>query len=56
LEALGAGWVNFTLTILSLVRGSPDILPGKVPTESMGVANTCERLGENHSQQFLGKE
>jgi hypothetical protein len=51
-----AGWVSFTLTILGLVRGSPDILPGEVPSESMGGANTCERLGERHSQLFSARE
>jgi hypothetical protein len=32
------------------IRRRPNILPGEVPSESMGVANTCERLGERHSQ------
>jgi hypothetical protein len=36
--------------------GRPDILPGEVPGESMGIANTCERLGERHSQWFSIKE
>jgi hypothetical protein len=44
------------LAISDLIRGRPDILPGEVPNESMGVANTCERLGERHSQQFSAKE
>jgi hypothetical protein len=52
----GAGWVSFTLAISGLVRGRPNILPGKVPNESTGVANTCERLGERRSQQFSAKE
>jgi hypothetical protein len=52
----GAGWVSFTLTISGLVRARPNILPGKVPSESMRVAKTCERLGKRHSQQFLVKE
>jgi hypothetical protein len=34
----------------------PDFLSGEVPSESMGVANTSERLGERHSQQFSAKE
>jgi hypothetical protein len=42
--------------VLGLVRGRLDILPGEVLSESMRVANTCERLGERHSQQFLAKE
>jgi hypothetical protein len=41
---------------MDLVRERPSILPGKVPSKSMVVANTCERLGERHSQQFLAKE
>jgi hypothetical protein len=44
------------LAILGLVRGRPDILTGEVPNVSMEVANTCKRLGEKHSQQFLAKE
>jgi hypothetical protein len=52
----GAGWISFTLAILGFVRGSPNILPDKVPSEFMGVANTYERPGERHSQQFSAKE
>jgi hypothetical protein len=44
------------LAVSGLVRGRPDILPGKVPSESTVVANTCERPGERHSQQFSAKE
>jgi hypothetical protein len=40
------------LAISGLVRGRPDILPGECPK----VANTCERLGERYSKQFLAKE
>jgi hypothetical protein len=32
---LGAGWTSFTLAILGLVRGSPSILLGKAPSESI---------------------
>jgi hypothetical protein len=32
--------------MLGLIRERPDILPGKVPSESMGIAITCERKGE----------
>jgi hypothetical protein len=44
------------LTISHFVRGRPNILPGEVSSESMGIAKTCERLGERHSQQFSAKE
>jgi hypothetical protein len=37
---------QFTLALQGFIRGRPDILPGKVPNESIGVANTCERQGE----------
>jgi hypothetical protein len=52
----GAGWVSFTLAIPVLIRGRPSIVPGEVPGESMERANTYERLGERHSQQFSAKE
>jgi hypothetical protein len=41
----GTGWVNFTLAISGLIRGRHDILPGKVLSESMGVAIPVRHLG-----------
>jgi hypothetical protein len=51
----GAGWVSFILVILGLVRGRFNLLPGEASNESMGVANTCRRLGERQSQQSSAK-
>jgi hypothetical protein len=51
----GAVWVSFTLVILGLVRRGFNLLPGEASSESMGVANTCGRLGERQSQQSSAK-
>jgi hypothetical protein len=43
------------LVILGLVRGGLNLLPYEASSESMGVANTCGRLGERQRQQFSAK-
>jgi hypothetical protein len=52
----GAGWVSFILVILGFVKEGFNLLPGETSSESMGVGNTCGRLGERQSQQSLAKE
>jgi hypothetical protein len=52
----GAGWVSSILVILGFVTGGFNLLPGEASSESMGVANTCGRLGERQSQQSSAKE
>jgi hypothetical protein len=35
--------------ILGFVKGEFNLLPGETSSESMGVANTCGRLGEKQN-------
>jgi hypothetical protein len=44
------------LVILGFVKGGFNLLPGEISSESMGVANTCGKLGERQSQQSSAKE
>jgi hypothetical protein len=51
----GAGWVSSILVILGFVKRGFNLLPDETSSESMGVANTCGRLGERQSQQSSAK-
>jgi hypothetical protein len=51
----GAGWVSSMLVILGFVKGGFNLLSGETSSESMGVANTCGRIGERQSQQSSAK-
>jgi hypothetical protein len=52
----GTGWVSSILVLLGFVKRGFNLLTGEISSQSMGVANTCGRLGERQSQQSSAKE